>query len=124
MNGREDERFEERLRELLSEDAETVRPAPAPYPAIRRRGLAERRRRVAAVGAALVTLAVVPAGRTRWPVRARTAARTRRPRSRRSVRRGPRPRPRRPPVPAARRRRGSWWTASPSSRRPTAWRSA
>ncbi|MFG3234455.1 hypothetical protein ACGFZG_22190 [Streptomyces antibioticus] len=62
MSGQEDERFEERLRELLTEDAETVRPAPAPYPAIRRRGLAERRRRVAAVGAALVTLAAVPAG--------------------------------------------------------------
>ncbi|MFF3938048.1 hypothetical protein [Streptomyces phaeofaciens] len=64
---RDDERdfepgFEEQLRELLAEDAHAIRPAPAPYPAIRRRGLAERRRRVAAAGAALVALAAVPAG--------------------------------------------------------------
>lgn len=59
----EDERdFEEQVRELLAEDAYTIRPAPAPYPAIRRRGVVERRRRVAAAGAALVTLAAVPAG--------------------------------------------------------------
>ncbi|MFI9601637.1 hypothetical protein ACIHCX_17535 [Streptomyces sp. NPDC052043] len=55
------EDFEEQLRELLAEDANTIRPAPAPYPVIRRRGTVERRRRVAA-GAALVTLAAVPVG--------------------------------------------------------------
>ncbi|KOG40828.1 hypothetical protein [Streptomyces resistomycificus] len=54
--------FEERLRGLLAEDAYTIRPSPAPYPAIRHRGAAERRRRVAAAGAALVTLAAVPVG--------------------------------------------------------------
>ncbi|MFE0255231.1 hypothetical protein [Streptomyces sp. NPDC059010] len=54
--------FEEQLRELLAEDAYTIRPSPAPYPAIRRRGVAERRRRVAAAGAALVTLAAAPVG--------------------------------------------------------------
>ena len=54
--------FEDRVRALLTDDAFTIQPSPAPYPAIRRRGLAERRRRVATVGAALVTLAVVPVG--------------------------------------------------------------
>ncbi|MEU6380457.1 hypothetical protein [Streptomyces sp. NPDC046909] len=54
--------FEEELRGLLAADAYTIRPSPAPYPAIRRRGVAERRRRVTAVGAALVTLAAVPVG--------------------------------------------------------------
>lgn len=54
--------FEERLRELLAEDAYTIRPSPAPYPAIRRQGVVERRRRVAAAGAALVTLAAMPVG--------------------------------------------------------------
>ncbi|MGW0628044.1 hypothetical protein [Streptomyces sp. NPDC002758] len=54
--------FEEQLRELLAEDANTIRPAPVPYPAIRRRGTIERRRRVAAAGAALVTLAAMPVG--------------------------------------------------------------
>ncbi|MFE4328042.1 hypothetical protein ACFRQM_00970 [Streptomyces sp. NPDC056831] len=54
--------FEEQLRELLAEDANTIRPAPVPYPAIRRRGAVERRRRVAATGAALVTLAAMPVG--------------------------------------------------------------
>ncbi|MEW2051416.1 hypothetical protein [Streptomyces sp. NPDC005476] len=68
MNGsgeqmdREDFGFEERMRELLAEDAYTIRPSAAPYPAIRRRGLAERRRRVAVTGAALLTLAAVPVG--------------------------------------------------------------
>ncbi|MFJ9033767.1 hypothetical protein ACIRQP_35830 [Streptomyces sp. NPDC102274] len=52
--------FEEQLRGLLAEDAYTIRPSPAPYPAIHRRGTVERRRRVAAAGAALVTLAAVP----------------------------------------------------------------
>ncbi|MFD7133924.1 hypothetical protein [Streptomyces sp. NPDC059894] len=54
--------FEERVRRLLEEDAYAVRPAAAPYPAIRRRGVLERRRRIAAAGAALATLAVVPVG--------------------------------------------------------------
>ncbi|MEV8548576.1 hypothetical protein AB0L04_01825 [Streptomyces glaucescens] len=54
--------FEERVRALLADDAFTIRPSAAPYPAIRRRGVAERRRRAATVGAALVTLAVVPVG--------------------------------------------------------------
>ncbi|MFE7712141.1 hypothetical protein ACFU6I_41800 [Streptomyces sp. NPDC057486] len=54
--------FEEQLRELLAEDAYTIRPSPVPYPAIRRRGTVERRRRVAAAGAALVTLTVLPVG--------------------------------------------------------------
>ncbi|PZG82770.1 hypothetical protein C1I97_35135, partial [Streptomyces sp. NTH33] len=54
--------FEEQLRELLAEDANTIRPVPAPYPAIRRRGTIQRRRRVAATGAALVTLAAMPMG--------------------------------------------------------------
>ncbi|MFJ8104713.1 hypothetical protein [Streptomyces sp. NPDC096132] len=64
--GEVDEVFEERLRELLVRDADIVRPAPAPYPAIRRRGMAERRRRVTAVGAALVALTVVPVGAYAW----------------------------------------------------------
>ncbi|WUV20564.1 hypothetical protein OG352_14335 [Streptomyces sp. NBC_01485] len=50
------------MRELLAEDAYTIRPSPAPYPAIRRRGLAERRRRAAVTGAALAALAAVPVG--------------------------------------------------------------
>ncbi|MEW2484947.1 hypothetical protein [Streptomyces sp. NPDC048411] len=54
--------FEEQLRELLAEDANTIRPAPVPYPVIRRRGTIERRRRVVATGAALVTLAAMPVG--------------------------------------------------------------
>ncbi|MCX4700882.1 hypothetical protein [Streptomyces sp. NBC_01373] len=54
--------FEEQLRELLAEDAYTIRPSAAPYPTIRRRGVVERRRRVAAAGAVLVTLAAVPVG--------------------------------------------------------------
>ncbi|MFK4100026.1 hypothetical protein ACI2L1_08080 [Streptomyces sp. NPDC019531] len=59
----EEERdFEEQLRELLAEDAYTIRPSPAPYPQIRRQGVIERRRRVAVAGAALVTLAAVPVG--------------------------------------------------------------
>ncbi|MEU3251534.1 hypothetical protein [Streptomyces sp. NPDC006997] len=57
-----DHGFEERVRDLLAEDAYTISPSAAPYPAIRRRGVAGRRRRVAATGAALVTLAAVPVG--------------------------------------------------------------
>ncbi|MFL5996126.1 MAG: hypothetical protein ACJ736_17790 [Streptomyces sp.] len=59
----EEERdFEEQLRELLAEDAYTIKPPPVPYPQIRRKGVVERRRRVAAAGAVLVTLAAVPVG--------------------------------------------------------------
>ncbi|GLW45754.1 hypothetical protein Stsp02_14160 [Streptomyces sp. NBRC 14336] len=59
----EEERdFEERVRELLAEDAYTIRPSTVPYPEIRRRGTVERRRRVAAAGAVLVTLAALPVG--------------------------------------------------------------
>ncbi|MFF8968533.1 hypothetical protein [Streptomyces sp. NPDC014995] len=59
----DDERdFEELVRELMTDDAYTIQPSPAPYPAIRRRGVVERRRRVAVTGAALVALAAVPAG--------------------------------------------------------------
>ncbi|MFJ6928113.1 hypothetical protein ACIQUP_12520 [Streptomyces nigra] len=54
--------FEEDLRELLAEDAYTIRPSAAPYPQIRRQGVAERRRRMALAGAALATLVAVPAG--------------------------------------------------------------
>ncbi|AVV42696.1 hypothetical protein C6376_15960 [Streptomyces sp. P3] len=50
------------MRELLAEDAYTISPSAAPYPAIRQRGLAERRRRVALTGAVLATLAAVPVG--------------------------------------------------------------
>lgn len=54
--------LEELMREMLAEDAYTVQPSPVPYPAIRRRGLAERRRRVAVTGAALAALVAVPVG--------------------------------------------------------------
>ncbi|MBQ1088131.1 hypothetical protein [Streptomyces sp. B93] len=57
-----DNGFEERVRDLLSEDAYTISPSPAPYPAIRRRGVAWRRRRVAATGAALAALVAAPVG--------------------------------------------------------------
>ncbi|MGV9452818.1 hypothetical protein [Streptomyces sp. NPDC003635] len=58
-----DERdFEEQVRELLARDASTLRPSPVPYPEIRRRGVVERRRRVVAAGAVLVTLAALPVG--------------------------------------------------------------
>ncbi|WP_338017425.1 hypothetical protein [Streptomyces adustus] len=57
-----DPRFEEQMRELLAEDAYAIRPSPAPYPAVRRRGVVERRRQVAAAGAVLVTLAALPVG--------------------------------------------------------------
>ncbi|MGW2819769.1 hypothetical protein ACWC24_02000 [Streptomyces sp. NPDC001443] len=57
-----DPRFEEQVRELLAEDAYAIRPSPAPYPAVRRRGVAERRRQVVAAGAVLVTLAALPVG--------------------------------------------------------------
>ncbi|MGW0083971.1 hypothetical protein [Streptomyces sp. NPDC003393] len=62
QGGEGGEDFEQQLRELLAEGANTIRPAPVPYPTIRRRGAGEQRRRVAAAGAALVTLAAVPVG--------------------------------------------------------------
>ncbi|MEU3844193.1 hypothetical protein AB0E88_29740 [Streptomyces sp. NPDC028635] len=65
MSGEQHERdgaFEERLRQLMSQDAYEIRPAPAPYPQIRRQGALERRRRVAAAGAALVVLTALPVG--------------------------------------------------------------
>jgi len=62
MSDQEERGFEEQLRELLTEDAYTIRPSPVPYPQIRRQGVAERRRRVVVAGAALVTLAAVPVG--------------------------------------------------------------
>ncbi|MFD9305732.1 hypothetical protein ACFWCB_24280 [Streptomyces sp. NPDC060048] len=68
MNGQADgqdevrgEDFELGLREWMARGAEAVHPAVAPYPAIVRQGRAERRRRLAVAGAALVALAVVPA---------------------------------------------------------------
>ncbi|KUN91695.1 hypothetical protein [Streptomyces caeruleatus] len=61
-DGDEGADFEEQLRELLAETAHTFRPPTAPYPVIRRRGVIERRRRVAAAGAVLVTLAAMPVG--------------------------------------------------------------
>ncbi|MEU0054977.1 hypothetical protein [Streptomyces sp. NPDC006334] len=57
----EERHFEQLVRELMTDDAYTIHPSPAPYPAIRRRGVAERRRRVAAVGAALAAIVTVPA---------------------------------------------------------------
>lgn len=54
--------FEDQLRELLAEDAYAVQPSPVPYPAIRRHGIVERRRRVAVAGAALATLVALPVG--------------------------------------------------------------
>ncbi|WP_330291083.1 hypothetical protein [Streptomyces sp. NBC_00576] len=54
--------FEAQVREMMAEDAYTIRPSAAPYPAIRRKGATERRRRVAAAGAVLVALAAAPVG--------------------------------------------------------------
>ncbi|MFJ5773272.1 hypothetical protein [Streptomyces sp. NPDC093094] len=54
--------FEEQMRELLTEDACALRPSAVPYAAIRRQGIAERRRRLATAGAALVALAAAPVG--------------------------------------------------------------
>ncbi|MCX4777976.1 hypothetical protein [Streptomyces sp. NBC_01264] len=60
-DGRQGEEFELDLRELMARGAEAVRPAAVPYPEIVRQGRAEQRhRRLAAAGAALVALAVVP----------------------------------------------------------------
>ncbi|GAA3917033.1 hypothetical protein GCM10023084_80060 [Streptomyces lacrimifluminis] len=52
--------FEAQVREMMTEDAYTIRPSSAPYTAIRRKGTIERRRRVAAAGAILVALAAAP----------------------------------------------------------------
>ncbi|MFF3844350.1 hypothetical protein [Streptomyces sp. NPDC002328] len=46
----------------MTDDAYTIEPSAAPYPAIRRRGVAERRRRVVAVVGALAAVVAVPAG--------------------------------------------------------------
>ncbi|MEU6066028.1 MULTISPECIES: hypothetical protein [Streptomyces] len=54
--------FEAQVRGLMVEDAYLIRPSPVPYPEIRRRGVIERRRRVAVAGAVLMTLAAVPVG--------------------------------------------------------------
>ncbi|MFD5721644.1 hypothetical protein [Streptomyces sp. NPDC127036] len=48
------------MRVLLAEDAYTIRPSPAPYTAIRKRGRRERKQRAAAV-AALISLCTLPA---------------------------------------------------------------
>lgn len=58
---RQDDLFELDLRDWMAQGADAVRPAAAPYPEIVRQGRAERRRRLAVAGAALVALAVVPA---------------------------------------------------------------
>ncbi|MGW1773712.1 hypothetical protein [Streptomyces sp. NPDC002104] len=61
QDGRGGEEFELDLRDWMARGAEAVRPAAVPYPEIVRQGRAERRaRRLAAAGAALVALAVVP----------------------------------------------------------------
>jgi hypothetical protein len=58
----DDERnMEEQVRDMLADDAYTIHPSPAPWPAIRRRGMVERRKRVAVAGAVLAALGVVPA---------------------------------------------------------------
>ncbi|WP_030675611.1 hypothetical protein [Streptomyces cellulosae] len=58
----DDERtMEEQVRDMLADDAYTIHPSPAPWPAIRRRGVAERRKRAAVAGAVLAALGVVPA---------------------------------------------------------------
>ncbi|MFG2936028.1 hypothetical protein [Streptomyces sp. NPDC048282] len=54
--------FEAQVRALLAGEASAVRPSPVPYPEIRRRGVLERRRRLAVGGAALAALAAVPVG--------------------------------------------------------------
>ncbi|MFG2953011.1 hypothetical protein ACGF5O_04675 [Streptomyces sp. NPDC048291] len=62
QGGAAEPEFEDRVRVLLAGDASLVRPSPVPYPEIRRRGVLERRRRLAVGGAALAALAVVPVG--------------------------------------------------------------
>ncbi|MFD8818305.1 hypothetical protein ACFV23_44160 [Streptomyces sp. NPDC059627] len=62
QGGAAEPEFEARVRALLAGDAALVRPSPVPYPEIRRRGVLERRRRLAVGGAALAALAVVPVG--------------------------------------------------------------
>ncbi|MFG3149733.1 hypothetical protein [Streptomyces sp. NPDC048243] len=49
------------MRGLLAEDAYTIKPSPAPYTAIRKRGRTERKRRATVAGAALTSLFVLPA---------------------------------------------------------------
>ncbi|WP_334593517.1 hypothetical protein [Streptomyces sp. B21-083] len=62
MGNEQGKDFEAQVREMMAEDAYTIRPSSAPYPAIRRKGVIERRRRVAAAGAILVALAAAPVG--------------------------------------------------------------
>ncbi|MFF7470011.1 hypothetical protein [Streptomyces sp. NPDC008092] len=62
QGGAAEPEFEARVRALLAGDASLVRPSPVPYPEIRRRGVLERRRRLAVGGAALAALAAVPVG--------------------------------------------------------------
>ncbi|MFF5142184.1 hypothetical protein ACFY6U_21035 [Streptomyces sp. NPDC013157] len=62
QGGAPEPEFEDRVRVLLAGDASLVRPSPVPYPEIRRRGVLERRRRLAVGGAALAALAAVPVG--------------------------------------------------------------
>ncbi|WP_217554074.1 hypothetical protein [Streptomyces sp. GbtcB6] len=62
QGGAAEPEFEARVRALLAGDAALVRPSPVPYPEIRRRGVLERRRRLAVGGAALAALAAVPVG--------------------------------------------------------------
>ncbi|MEV5957195.1 hypothetical protein AB0M11_26095 [Streptomyces sp. NPDC051987] len=62
QGGAAEPEFEDQVRVLLAGDAAQVRPSPVPYPEIRRRGVLERRRRLAVGGAALAALAAVPVG--------------------------------------------------------------
>ncbi|QES51701.1 hypothetical protein DEJ50_31465 [Streptomyces venezuelae] len=58
----DDHGFEASLRDLMAQDARSVRPVGAPYPDIVKQGRLERRRRLAVAGAALAVLTLVPAG--------------------------------------------------------------
>ncbi|GGM93827.1 hypothetical protein [Streptomyces fuscichromogenes] len=62
QGGAAEPEFEARVRALLAGDAALVRPSSVPYPEIRRRGVLERRRRLAVGGAALAALAALPVG--------------------------------------------------------------
>ncbi|MFJ9560881.1 hypothetical protein ACIRQQ_12665 [Streptomyces fuscichromogenes] len=62
QGGAAEPEFEAQVRSLLAGDAAVVRPSPVPYPEIRRRGVLERRRRLAVGGAALAALAALPVG--------------------------------------------------------------
>ncbi|MEH0588160.1 hypothetical protein QA942_30435 [Streptomyces sp. B21-106] len=127
---------------MLAEDAYTISPSPAPYPAIRQRGLAERRRRVALAGAVLATLAAVPVGayavaggsggrgsdtaatKPSASVPGGTAANPGTTGGTTTGSTGARRRAAAPPGPRGRRRTVSCWTGSPSRRRLTVWQRA